>query len=207
MQATTVQFLAVLMGTAHGVVWALASRWERPGRQAPLRARLSLPSLPVRAAYVALVLPLLYPALVVIAPAWAYEGRLNWSSRADVALQVAGLGLWAVGMIVLVWSARMLGVLMGVDGVTTDHLLVTSGPYRYVRHPIYGSFTLIAAGLALVFRSHLLAAVAAVWLIASMRWAATEEALLASSEGFGDFYRAYRRRTGRFLPKLRQVQR
>jgi protein-S-isoprenylcysteine O-methyltransferase Ste14 len=204
-QATTVQFLAVLMGTAHGVVWALASRWERPGRRARLRARLPMPSMPVRGGYVALTVPLLYPAAVVIAPEWGYDGWLNWSSRLDVALQVVGLGLWAVGVSVLVWSAWTLGALMGVDGVTEDHLLVTWGPYRYVRHPIYGSFTLIAAGLALVFRSHLLAVVAAVWLIASLRWAAAEEALLASSEGFGDVYRTYRKRTGRFLPRPRRV--
>lgn len=36
-----------------------------------------------------------------------------------------------------------------VEGVTVDHELVTSGPYRYVRHPIYGSFPAIAVGSAL----------------------------------------------------------
>jgi protein-S-isoprenylcysteine O-methyltransferase Ste14 len=92
----------------------------------------------------------------------------------------------------LVWSARVSGALMGVDGVSEDHVLASSGPYRYVRHPVYGSFTLIAVGPALVFRSPLLAVVAAVWLVASSRWAAAEETLLASSEGLGDVYGTYR---------------
>ena len=206
MQAATVQLLAVLMGAAHAVVWLLGSRWERPGRTARLRARLPLPSLAVRGGYVALMVPLLYPALVVIAPRWGYGGSLNWSSRIDVVLQGVGVGLWSAGVVVLVWAARVLGRYMGVDGVTEDHTLVTSGPYRYVRHPVYGSFTVIAAGLALVFRSYLLAAVAAVWLAASMRWAAAEE-VLASPEGLDEAYRSYRELTGRFLPRLRRIGR
>jgi protein-S-isoprenylcysteine O-methyltransferase Ste14 len=205
-QAATARLLAVPMGAAHGVVWVLGSRWERPGRTARLRARLPRPPVAVRGGYVVLVVPLLYPAVVIIAPRWGYEGRLNWSSRADVAVQGTGLALWAAGMIVLVSAARALGGYMGVDGVTEDHELVVSGPYRYVRHPVYGSFTAITAGLGLVFRSYLLAAVAAVWLAAGMRWTAAEEALLASPEGLGDAYRTYSERTGRLLPRLRQAR-
>ncbi len=207
MPAATVQVLAVLMGAAQALVWILVSRWERPGRTARLRASLRLPPLAVRGGYVALVVPLLYPAVVVIAPRWGYEGSLNWSSRIDVVLQGVGVGLWSAGVVVVVWAARVLGRYMGVDGVTEDHTLVTSGPYRYVRHPVYGSFTVIAAGLALVFRSYLLAAVAAVWLAASMRWAAAEETLLASPEGLDEAYRSYSELTGRFLPRLRRIGR
>jgi protein-S-isoprenylcysteine O-methyltransferase Ste14 len=155
---------------------------------------------------VVLVVPLLYPAVVVATPRWGFEGPLNWSSPIDVALQGVGLGLWATGMIVLVWAARILGRYIEVDGVTEDHELVVSGPYRYVRHPVYSSFTTITAGLGLVFRSYLLAAVAAVWLAAAMWWAVAEETLLASPDGLGDAYRTYSERTGRFLPRLRQIR-
>jgi protein-S-isoprenylcysteine O-methyltransferase Ste14 len=206
-QAGTVQLLAVLLGAAHGVVWVLGSRWERPGRTARMRASLPLPSLAVRGGYAALVVPLLYPAVVIVSPGWGYEGWLNWSSRIDVALQGLGLGLWTVGMIVLVGAARVLGRYLSVDGVTEDHELVTTGPYRYVRHPVYGSFTAVAAGLGLVFRSYLVAGVAAVWLAAAVWWVRAEEALLSSPEGFGDAYRTYSERTGRFLPRLRRVGR
>jgi protein-S-isoprenylcysteine O-methyltransferase len=96
---------------------------------------------------------------------------------------------------------------MSQDGVTEDHQVVDSGPYRYVRHPVYGSFTAIAAGLGLVFRSYVLVGVAAGWLAASLWWAAAEEALLSSSEGLGAAYRSYSARTGRFLPRLRQSRR
>lgn len=207
MQAGTVQLLAVLLGAAHGVVWVLGSRWERPGRTARMRASLPRPSLAVRGGYAALVVPLLYPAVVIVAPGWGYEGWLNWSCRFDVALQVLGLGLWTVGMIVLVGAARVLGRYLSVDGVTEGHELVITGPYRYVRHPVYGAFTAVAAGLGLVFRSYLLAGVAAVWLVTALWWARAEEALLSSPEGLGDAYRIYSERTGRFLPRLRKVRR
>jgi protein-S-isoprenylcysteine O-methyltransferase Ste14 len=206
-QAGTVQVLAVLLGAAHGLVWMLASRWERPGRTARLRASLPPPPQAIRGGYGALVVPLLYPVVVASVPGWAYEGSLNWSSRIDVALQWLGLGLWAAGMTILVWAARVLGRYLGVDGVTENHELVATGPYRYVRHPVYGSFTAITAGLGLVFRSYLLAGVAAMWLAAALWWVKTEEALLSSPEGLGDAYRTYCERTGRFLPRWRQVRR
>jgi protein-S-isoprenylcysteine O-methyltransferase Ste14 len=205
--AATAQLLAVLMGVAQGVVWRLASRWARPGRTARLRASLPQPSPAVRGGEVALVVPLLYPVLVVVAPRWAYEGWTNWSFRSDLVLQAIGLGLWVVGMVVLVRAARVLRGYLDVDGVTDDHVLVVSGPYEYVRHPVYASFTAITTGLGLVFRSHVLVGVAAVWLGASLWWVAAEEALLASPRGLGDAYRTYSRRTGRFLPRLRRVRR
>ena len=84
--------------------------------------------------------------------------------------------------------------------IKNSHTLVTSGPYRWVRHPIYTtyfaatlSFFLLTAnwfiGLALLAMSILLAS-----------RVKGEEALL--QERFGDAYRAYMQRTGRFLPRL-----
>jgi protein-S-isoprenylcysteine O-methyltransferase Ste14 len=205
-RAGTVQLLAVLLGVAHAVVALLGSRWERPGRTAPLRASLH-PPLVVRGAYAALVIPLLYPAIVIVSPGRAYDGWFNWSSPTDTVLQGVGLGMWAAGTTVLVWAARVLGRYLSVDGATEDHELVESGPYRYVRHPVYGSFTATTAGLGLVFRSYLLLVVAAVWLMAAQWWVRAEESLLSSPEGLGDAYRAYSQRTGRFLPRLSRVHR
>jgi protein-S-isoprenylcysteine O-methyltransferase Ste14 len=204
---TIVQLLAVLMAAVHGVVWVLGSRWERPGRGAELRVRISPPPLLGWVGDVAQVAPLAYPVLVVIAPGWSYDGWLNWSSRIDDPLQVGGLGIWAVGISVEVWAAWALGRHLAVNGLSVDHELIIHGPYHHVRHPVYGSFTAIAVGTALIFRSYLLVAAAVVWVAATRWWVAAEEELLTSSEGFGDAYRSYAERTGRFLPRLRRVQR
>ena len=206
MQAATAQLLAGLMTLIHGAVWLLVSRWERPGRAARLRATLQPPALIGRGGDLAQVVPLLYPPVVVVAPGWGYDGWLNWSSAIDLLLQGIGLGLWATGIIVVVWAARVLGRYMSVEGLTVDHHLVTSGPYRYVRHPVYASFTAIAAGTSLVFRSYLLVGVAVAWVAATIWWVAAEEKLLGSAQGLGDDYRAYARRTGRFVPRLRHAR-
>lgn len=206
MSVSTAQLLALLMAAVHGVMWVLASRWERPGRSTELRARISPPPLLGWGGDLAQVTPLVYPVLVVVAPGWGYDGWLNWSSGVDLLVQGVGLGIWAVGMSVAIWAVRTMGRYVAVNGLAVDHELVSRGPYRYVRHPIYGSFTAIAVGTALIFRSYLLLAVAVMWVVASWWWVAAEEELLTSSEGFADAYRQYREGTGRFLPRLRRIQ-
>jgi protein-S-isoprenylcysteine O-methyltransferase Ste14 len=79
------------------------------------------------------------------------------------------------------------------------HMLVDTGPYRYVRHPIFTSFLMIALGLLLVNPAlpTLLATLYAFWDFS--RAASQEEALLRKKlDGYAD----YMRRTGRFLPQL-----
>jgi protein-S-isoprenylcysteine O-methyltransferase Ste14 len=151
------------------------------------------------------IVPFVYPVLVVVVPGWAYEGWLNWSTGIDLVLQAAGLGLWALGIAVGVWAAQAIGGYGAFSGVTVDHHLVSDGPYRHVRHPIYTALIAIAVGTTLVFRSYLLLGVAAVSIVAHLWWAAAEEKLLSSPEGLGDDYRTYASRTGRFLPKVRRA--
>lgn len=201
---TTIRLLALVMGAAQVTFWLLAVRWEAPGREVDVRARLPRPPAWVRAGYFALVVPLVYPAVVAVTPGWGYAGPLNWSSPVDAILQSIGVAAWTAGVCVLVWASRAMGHFTGIDGVAEGQELVTSGPYRYVRHPIYSCFTVIVIGLALAFRSYLLVAVAAGWLAASLWWASAEEALLSSAEGFGARYQVYRRTTGRFLPRMRR---
>jgi len=96
---------------------------------------------------------------------------------------------------------------MAVEGVTVDHRLVSDGPYRHVRHPVYTSMIAVALGAALVFRSYLLVGVAALSIVTHLWWAAAEEKLLGSPEGLGDAYRTYASHTDRFLPDVRRIRR
>jgi 1-acyl-sn-glycerol-3-phosphate acyltransferase len=79
--------------------------------------------------------------------------------------------------------------------------LVTSGPYRYWRHPIYTGYMLLAAGVGLWLDSLGMALVAVptftvIWLHTWVRW--LEEPVLV--ERFGGAYRVHRQRTGILLP-------
>ena len=83
--------------------------------------------------------------------------------------------------------------------IKENHRLVTTGPYRNVRHPMYAAFWLWAwtQGLALSNWLVLVAGVASMAMLYLAR-VRHEEALLL--EAFGDEYRDYMERTGRILP-------
>jgi hypothetical protein len=119
--AATAQFLAAVMTATHGAIWVLASRWERPGRDARLRVRLQPPRLIGRGGDLAQVVPLLYPAFVVVAPGWGYDGWLNWSTGLDLLLQGIGLGLWWADSV----AAAIISVDILYDGVENLRAVVT----------------------------------------------------------------------------------
>jgi protein-S-isoprenylcysteine O-methyltransferase Ste14 len=199
-----IRLLAALMAAVAASVWVLVSRWERPGKAAKHRVELRPPR-SVRVGFdVSLYASLVYPVLVVIAPRWTHEGRGNRLARSDVALGSVGLVLWALGMAVLLWASSVMRRYLAIDGLAEDHELVTHGPYRYLRHPVYVSFAAIAIGTALVFRSFVVLGLSVVLMVTGRWWADAEERLLASTEGFGSVYRAYAARTGRFFPRLRR---
>ncbi len=82
--------------------------------------------------------------------------------------------------------------------------LITSGPYRFVRHPLYASYLLQILGWALMTAN---AAVAAAWLPMAAGLAARifiEEKML--EKHFGGLYAEYRARTGRIIPRARRVR-
>jgi len=127
---------------------------------------------------------------------------LAWSSvPVPVALRWAGVGLGMVGSALFVWMLRNLGKNL-TDTVVTrkEHSLVTTGPYRWVRHPFYASFAVAVVAISLVTANWFLFVVGGVHFLLFMARTRTEEAKLI--ERFGDEYRRYRERTGRFFPRL-----
>ena len=83
-----------------------------------------------------------------------------------------------------------------------EDALVTTGPYRYVRNPIYlGSFSLMVAQ-ALVAANWLVLLPALPIIMVIYMQISGEEAMLI--ERFGDEYREYMKRTPRLIPRLRE---
>ena len=109
------------------------------------------------------------------------------------------VGLAAVPMILWLFSA--LGDNISPTQATRrEHRLVTSGPYRWIRHPLYTTGFVLLLSLMLLTGVWTLGVLAVFLLCAMMLRTPSEEARLI--ETFGDDYRAYMRRTGRFLPRL-----
>lgn len=83
-----------------------------------------------------------------------------------------------------------------------DHELVTHGPYRWVRHPLYATGILLLVGASLMMANGFLIVltVLAGMMIRLVVIPKEEAALIAK---FGDRYAAYRLRTGAMLPLIR----
>ncbi|MBI3159946.1 MAG: isoprenylcysteine carboxylmethyltransferase family protein [Chloroflexi bacterium] len=118
-------------------------------------------------------------------------------------LRLAGLILAWAALPGLVWMFRSLGANITPTVVTrAAHQLVTHGPYRYIRHPLYTFAGAMYAGIGLASANALLLALMPLGFYSLVLRTPLEEAEL--ERRFGDVYRAYKARTGRFLPRLRR---
>jgi protein-S-isoprenylcysteine O-methyltransferase Ste14 len=128
-------------------------------------------------------------------------GWMAWSSlNLPEWLRWVGVGVGVIAGGLLMWTLRNLGRNL-TDTVVTRraHTLVSSGPYRWVRHPFYGGVALCILANALAAANWFLLLTGGVLVaLLVVRTRTEEEKLLLR---FGDSYRAYVERTGRFLPK------
>jgi protein-S-isoprenylcysteine O-methyltransferase Ste14 len=133
----------------------------------------------------------------LINPQWMAWGAVPL----PVWLRWLGVGPFVAGGVLIAWTFRHLGKNL-TDTVVTrrEHTLVTSGPYRWVRHPFYVAAALIFAAMSLLTANAFLAATGGMALLLLVIRTRTEEEKLI--ERFGDDYRRYMERTGRFFPRL-----
>ncbi|MGA9529165.1 MAG: isoprenylcysteine carboxylmethyltransferase family protein [Terriglobales bacterium] len=112
-----------------------------------------------------------------------------------------GVALTALGVALAIWARWNLGRNWSDKVVLkVDHELIRSGPYRYLRHPIYTGILLGVAG-TVVTVGEVRGLLALILLAASYYVKATrEEKILAAN--FGEAFEAHKRRTGFFLPGL-----
>jgi len=81
--------------------------------------------------------------------------------------------------------------------------IVTYGAYKYVRHPFYSAFLLALTG-TLVACPHPGTLACLIYAVLMLHHTARKEERKLSASEFGDEYRGYLARTGRFLPRFRR---
>jgi protein-S-isoprenylcysteine O-methyltransferase Ste14 len=144
-------------------------------------------------------------ALLLYLPVIAYVAIPQWMTWASFVLPVwiRWLG-FLVGLLTIpaaAWVLRSLGHNVSETVLTKrEHQLVTTGPYRWVRHPLYTTGVTLFVALGLMEASWFVLFMTAVAALCIQTLVIpTEERRLM--EKFGDQYRTYMARTGRILPR------
>ena len=136
--------------------------------------------------------------LMVVAPAFLPRGRM-WTNPPVV--DGAMLLVIAAGIAWCWWARWHLGRLWSAAVTHKEgHRVVDTGPYGFVRHPIYTGFIVIYVGMAIICTTVL--ALVAVLVITFGLWlkARVEEQFLI--EELGAAYDAYRARTPMLMPRM-----
>ena len=132
---------------------------------------------------------------------WRPVWRMNYVENPGAAWGL-GVGLGVLCVMGIYWLFSSIGTgITPTSATRKEHTLVTKGPYRWIRHPLYtvGSSLFVAFGM---MADNWFIAVLGVlaFIVMAIRIPKEEANLIAK---FGDEYREYMKRTGRFLPKLR----
>lgn len=124
-------------------------------------------------------------------------GRFHWSATVPLAVQVIALVVMAAAMAVLVWAEAVNRFFSSVIRIQTErgHHVITTGPYRYVRHPGYASSLLLFVGAGLALGSWLAALIGLFLFVAILRRTVEEDRVLREQlEGYADYARRVRYR-------------
>ena len=127
--------------------------------------------------------------------------RMGWS-HAPLAVQVVGAGLLAASFLGIGWVYRVNSFASPVVRLQTErhHVVVSSGPYAFVRHPMYVfAIGMFAAGSLMTGSWWSLATVPPIALAIALRALGEEQVLRAGLAGYEEYARRVR---WRFAPGI-----
>jgi protein-S-isoprenylcysteine O-methyltransferase Ste14 len=128
---------------------------------------------------------------------WSFVHLPDWLRWAG-----AGLSLTAVALIAVV-HRTLDGSFSPTIRLRKIHRLVTTGPYRFMRHPMYTAYLLLFLGAFLLSTNWVIGAggTGVILTLMTLRLPREERRLAAR---FGEAWLSYRESTGAFLPRLRR---
>jgi protein-S-isoprenylcysteine O-methyltransferase Ste14 len=181
-------FLAVCAATLvlFSVYWEVAARTAAPAKSSESRFSRGIHVFLVNIAM-----------LLVMAPVRGLGRYLPVST----VIMAAGVVVMAAGTVLAVWARVHLGRnWSGEIAIKVEHQLIRSGPYRFLRHPIYTGLLAMYVGPAIVTGEWLALIGVVMAGLAYWRKIRLEEAALEVA--FGSEYDAYRRATWALVPGL-----
>jgi protein-S-isoprenylcysteine O-methyltransferase Ste14 len=143
------------------------------------------------------------PPLALSCLAFLIQPRWVDFAKVELAPWMRWLGapLGMLGVLLFGWMFRHLGL-----NVTSTSMpraaatLVTSGPYRWIRHPMYSAALILVAATTLLTANLVVGIGGLIMFGLLAARSRLEERRLV--EKFGDAYRDYQNRTGRFVPRI-----
>ena len=137
------------------------------------------------------------PFLYLLNPAWMAWSKLGLPEW----MRWLGVGVGVLCVMGIYWLFSSIGSgITPTSATRKEHKLVTSGPYRWVRHPLYTVGSALFIALGTMADNWFILTLGVLAFIAMASRTPKEEANLI--EKFGDEYREYMKRTGRYFPKF-----
>jgi protein-S-isoprenylcysteine O-methyltransferase Ste14 len=126
----------------------------------------------------------------------------SFSMNLGTEIRIIGIAGFAFAVFMHAWAhiALKTNWSPGLE-IKTNHKLITTGPYRYIRHPMYTSFFLWSVFQGILLSNWLVLAVgiATFCLIYFVRIPAEEKMM---ARAFGKQYRDYMKKTGKIFPRI-----
>jgi protein-S-isoprenylcysteine O-methyltransferase Ste14 len=130
------------------------------------------------------------PTHLLVSVRWLQDG-----------LAAGGLLLYGLGCLLLAAAFVMLGQSFRAEGAAPSlDRLMTGGPYRFVRHPMYTGLLCLSLGLSCMTQSLACFAVFGIYLLLILRLVDMEEDELRRA--YGDQYRLYQREVRKLVPRV-----
>ncbi len=128
-------------------------------------------------------------------------GIIAFTFEFDVYVQIIGFAIFYIGGFLYNWVLIVAGkyVRPAPSGALENHLLITTGPFRVVRHPLYFSYVCILFGLTLVLSTYWLLIPLLCMIIGIYPTAKAEEDVLIDQ--FWEVYVKYQEEVGMLFPK------
>ena len=118
------------------------------------------------------------------------ERRYGWTTPIPSAVQAAGFAAMIGALVVMVWATRVNRFFSSAVRIQSDrgHVVVTDGPYGFVRHPGYIAFIVLMLAGAVAIGSWFAVIPAFVWASLFVRRAALEDGMLqAELNGYREY--------------------
>jgi protein-S-isoprenylcysteine O-methyltransferase Ste14 len=123
---------------------------------------------------------------------------LDWTEfPLPLAIRLVAVPVVNLSVLGVAWAARAAIQCLGTAGTNQ---LITSGPYRIVRHPLYSAVTVAAVALTVVSANWVVGLIALA-LVSHLLLSRAPHEEAALSGRFGEAYREYAEHTPRFVPR------